>query len=285
MLLVADSGSTKTDWRLITEKKNILQFSTIGFNPYFVSTGAIAGELRSSLLPHLSVHLGGHEPAIYFYGAGCGTEDKKRIVSDALSQVFPGSRVEVEHDLLGAARALCGRQEGIAAILGTGSNSCYYDGREIKENIPSLGFILGDEGSGAVIGKLFISAYLSGELPGHLAAGFYERFKIGRAEILDAVYKQPFPNRYLASFTRYIFQKLDEPYCSNLVASCFRDFFDKHICKYPKYKEVKMGCAGSVGYYFSNILRRVAEEKGVTLDKVIETPIAGLTLYHLETEN
>ncbi|MBL0329236.1 MAG: N-acetylglucosamine kinase [Bacteroidetes bacterium] len=282
MILIADSGSTKTDWRLIDSKKQIHQFAGKGINPYFQTTDQIIVALENELIPHLKTQLSEEELEIFFYGAGCGAIDKKEIVKTALSACFPKAKIYVETDMLGAARSLCGRNAGIAAILGTGANTCYYDGENIIENRASLGYLLGDEGSGAHIGKTFIQAYLNQEMPKELSNRFYERFKLGKDEILDAVYKKPMPNTFLASFSKFIYQNLKEQFIIDLVAGCFNAFFDKHICKYPKYKEVKLSCTGSVAFYYSNILRAVALEKGVSIDTITETPIAGLTLYHLE---
>lgn len=278
MILIADSGSTKTDWRLIDGSKKC-QISTQGLNPYFLSIEDIVTILSKELLTDAAID--STLPLdIIFYGAGCGTEPKKEIVKAALALLFPKSTIEINSDLLGAARALCGTDPGIAAILGTGANTCYYDGQKIAENRASLGYLLGDEGSGAHIGKTFIQAYLNQEMPQYLSDRFYERFKLSTADILDAVYKKPMPNRFLASFSKFIYQNLKEQYTIDLVVSCFEQFFDKHICKYPQHKELQLSCVGSVGFYYSNILRAVATKKGVAIDKIVETPIAGLTLYH-----
>lgn len=278
MILIADSGSTKTDWRLIDGSKKC-QISTQGLNPYFLSIEDIVTILSKELLTDAAID--STLPLdIIFYGAGCGTEPKKEIVKAALALLFPKSTIEINSDLLGAARALCGTDPGIAAILGTGANTCYYDGQKIAENRASLGYLLGDEGSGAHIGKTFIQAYLNQEMPQYLSDRFYERFKLSTADILDAVYKKPMPNRFLASFSKFIYQNLKEQYIIDLVVSCFEQFFDKHICKYPQHKELQLSCVGSVGFYYSNILRAVATKKGVAIDKIVETPIAGLTLYH-----
>jgi len=286
MILIADSGSTKTDWRLIDENKQIQQFSTQGINPYFNTTEQILSVLQSELVPQLpsSIFLPiaiGIPFSIYFYGAGCKVEDKKMIVEKALSEIFPKSKIEIYSDLLGAARSLCGKNAGIAAILGTGANTCYYDGKDIIENRTSAGFILGDEGSGAHIGKTFIQAFLNDDMPQAIADRFVARFKLSKDDIIDAVYRQSMPNRFLASFSKFIYQNLKEQYILDLVAGCFHQFFDKHICKYEKHKELKLSCTGSVAFYYSNILRAVAIEKGVSIDTITETPIAGLTLYHL----
>lgn len=281
MILIADSGSTKTDWRLIDDEKKIHQFATQGLNPYFQSKEEIADILRSELIPQFKSEISNLKSQIYFYGAGCEADSKKELIREALLLVFPQSVIEVNSDMIGAARAMCGSNPGIAAILGTGSNTCYYDGTKSVENVASLGFILGDEGSGAHIGKTFIQAYLNKEMPEELSKRFYERFKLSLSDILDAVYKKPMPNRFLASFSKFIYQNLKEQFVIDLVANCFEQFFDKHICKYKKHKEVKLSCVGSVAFYYSNILRAVATKKGVNIDKIIETPIAGLTLYHL----
>ncbi len=282
MILIADSGSTKTDWRLIDEKKQIHQFSSQGINPYFQTIEQISEILKTELLPQLNFQTLNLELEIFFYGAGCRVDDKKAIVSAALSAHFPVARIGVHTDLLGAARSLCGSQPGIAAILGTGANTCFYDGEKIVENRTSAGFILGDEGSGAHIGKTFVQAYLNDELPAALAERFYERFKMSKDDIIDSVYRKPMPNRFLASFSKFIYQNLKEQYIIDLVAGCFEQFFDKHICKYQQHKDVKLSCTGSVAFYYSNILRAVAGKKNVNIDTILETPIAGLTLFHLE---
>ena len=281
MILIADSGSTKTDWRLIDENKQIHQFSTQGINPYFNTTKQIVSVLKMELVPKLNFPTLNFELETYFYGAGCRVEDKKKIVELALSEVFSKSKIEINTDMLGAARSLCGKNSGIAAILGTGANTCYYDGKNIIENRTSAGYILGDEGSGAHIGKTFIQAFLNDELPKDLSERFVARFKLSKDDIIDAVYRQPMPNRFLASFSKFIYQNIKEQFIIDLVANCFNQFFDKHICKYEKHKEVKLSCTGSVAFYYSNILRAVALEKGVSIDTITETPIAGLTLYHL----
>lgn len=281
MILIADSGSTKTDWRLIDDKQLIHQFVTQGINPYFNTTEQILIVLKSELIPQLNFELSNFEFSIFFYGAGCRVEDKKKIVELALFEVFPKSKIEINTDMLGAAHSLCGKKAGIAAILGTGANTCYYDGVKIVENRTSAGYILGDEGSGAHIGKIFIQAFLNDELPKDLSDRFVARFKLSKDDIIDAVYRQPMPNRFLASFSKFIYQNIKEQCIIDLVASCFHQFFDKHICKYEKHKEVKLSCTGSVAFYYSNILRAVALEKGVSIDTITETPIAGLTLYHL----
>ncbi len=283
MILIADSGSTKTDWRLIDKNRNVHSMSTIGFNPYFQDTLTIYNELKENLLPSVNEHTDIKEPlSIYFYGAGCSTQSKCDIVKKALLKIFPLAKIEVDHDLLAAARALCGREKGIAAILGTGSNSCYYDGKNIVENVYSLGYVLGDEGSGAYIGKQFIQDYLNKELPLKITQDFYENYQLSHEAILDAIYKKPMPSRFLASFSKFIKKHKDEPYFVSLINKSFEDFFDKHICKYANHRDTAMSCVGSIAYYYSDTLRAIAGSKGVTISNIIESPIQGLTSYHLE---
>jgi glucosamine kinase len=287
MILIADSGSTKTDWRLVGENKSIHQFSTAGFNPLFQSTEDISREIREKLVPAIKqsgTAIPGAGSGIFFYGASCSSEDRNKIVRDAIAENFPGATIDVEHDLLGAARAVCGHSEGIAAILGTGSNSCFYDGKEIIDNIPSLGFILGDEGSGARLGMALVHGYFYREMPAAMAKRFEERFNITKEDVLEAVYKKPLPSRYLASFSKFIFQNLKERYMVDLVANCFRQFFDAQVSKYERYREVPVNVVGSVGFYYSNILRAVAQEKGIAMGRILETPIASLTLFHTGEE-
>ncbi len=281
MILIADSGSTKTDFRLIDDNKEIYQFATQGINPYFQHTEQIVDILKVELIPQLTSNIHHQLSNLYFYCAGCSAEDKKQIVRKALSEVFPTTKTEIYTDILGAARALCGSKPGIAAILGTGANTCYYNGNSIMENKPSLGYILGDEGSGAHLGKTFVQAYLNDELPCNLSERFYERYKLSKKAILDAVYTQPLPNRFLASFSKFIYQNLKEQFIIDMVANDFNTFFEKHVCKYEKYQELKLSCTGSIAFYYSNILRAVAAKKAVNIGTITETPIAGLALFHL----
>lgn len=283
MILIADSGSTKTDWRLIDKKNNSYQFHTIGFNPFFQGPAEIEKELLANLLPPIQkLNLETEDKLnIHFYGAGCSSEEKCSIVKSAIQRVFPDASVFVEHDLLAAARALCGNKKGIAAIMGTGSNSCYYDGKKIISNVASLGYILGDEGSGAYIGKHFIQDYLNKEVPVSISESFDSTYNLSKESILNAIYKEPMPSRFLASFSKFINQHRQEEYFQNLVEFNFTQFFNKHICKYDNHKNVDLSCVGSVAYYYSDTLRAVAENKGVKINKIINSPIEDLTRYHL----
>jgi N-acetylglucosamine kinase-like BadF-type ATPase len=261
---------------MLNKSSEIVQAQTIGFNPYYQHIDQLEKEVREVLLPQLT------SPAqkIFYYGTGLSSDKNRRLVRGVFEKFFPDSHIEVWHDLLAAARALCGNEEGIACILGTGANSCFYDGSKITDNVTSLGYLLGDEGSGAYLGKRIVADYLRKDLPEKLWDQFKKRFPLEKEEILDRVYNQEMPSRFLGSFSHFIFQHLKEPYCYNLVYESFTEFFDKNIIKYDRYQHVKIHFVGSVAFYFSNILRQVANDKGVTVKNIIETPIAGLTLFH-----
>lgn len=277
MKLIADSGSTKTEWRILLPDGTISQARTPGYNPHHQSSAEISHSLRNDFFSQLPQ---GEVEEIFFYGAGCSSEKSKDTVRKAFAEVFPEVKITVEHDLLAAARALCGEEPGIACILGTGSNSCLYDGHKIIGNVPALGYILGDEGSGTDLGKRVVSDYLRGDMPEHLRDRFGKSFSITVDEVLDRIYKQAFPKPYLASFSRFLFQNLDDPYCYKLVYDSFSSFIRINICKYPDYQQHKVHFVGSVAFYYGNILRQAAADQGLTVRNVLESPIAGLTLYH-----
>ncbi len=281
MILIADSGSSKTDWRLIDDKKNVHQFRTSGLNPYFLSSDLIAEKIGAELT--LPVDRDDVQE-IFFYGAGCSSKEMCDVVETGIQKKLPKSKIVVQHDLLAACHALCGREEGLVAILGTGSNSCLYDGEKIIDQVPSLGFILGDEGSGTHIGKKILQAVFYRESTDQLMKRFDERFHLSREEVLEAIYKKPLPNQYLASFAHFAFQNRNEAMISKIVYDCFIEFFDRHICKYNNYQKKKIHFTGSVGFNFADLLRRVAGEKGIQVGKITESPIAGLTLYHLNEQ-
>lgn len=276
MILIADSGSSKIDWRLLLKDGTIEQAQTIGYNPYYQPVEFFDKEIREVLVSQIKHPV----EKIFYYGTGVSSEKNIKTIYNVLARYFNGAQIEVTHDLLAAARALCGTEPGIACILGTGSNSCHYDGKDIVYNVTSQGYVLGDEGSGAYIGKLLISDYLRNDLPEKLNEQFKKRFPLSRHEILDRVYSQEMPSRFLASFTKFIFQHLKEPYCYQLIYNSFVQFMEKSVMRYPGYNELKVHFVGSVAFYFSDILRQVANDKGITVKNILESPIAGLTLYH-----
>jgi len=277
MILIADSGSTKTSWRLIDTDGEVSQAHTIGFNPYYQNTAEITQILQETLLPQLQDST---PQEVYFYGAGCSAKSKKEIVAKALSTLFPDSTVHVHHDLDAAAHALCGHEEGIACILGTGSNSCHFDGEKIVYNVPNLGFILGDEGSGGYMGKTLVQAFLNKELPEDLHQAFFDRYQVDRDEIIDNVYSKPYPNRYMATYAKFLFDHRKHPYIYQLIYQCLADFFEKNITKYEDYKNKETHFVGSIAFHFNDILRSVAKQYGIKVGQILESPIAGLSLYH-----
>jgi N-acetylglucosamine kinase-like BadF-type ATPase len=278
MILVADSGSTKTDWACINEAGYVKYYESDGFNPYYKTGEDLKHLLDKDLLPVIDNEYAVKE--VYFYGSGCSTPKKQMVVEEAINWAFPNARVDADHDLLGAARALLGRNEGIACILGTGSNSCYYDGRKIVENVPSIGYLFGDEGSGTYLGKLFITAYLQNKFPEDLKEIFEKRHNVSLESILDAVYNQGRPNVFLASFSRFILQHVSHDFLRQLVLRSFDDFFREQVSKYAKYKDVEIQFTGSIAHAYEAFLLEVAAKYGVTVGKIHQKPIEGLVAFH-----
>lgn len=277
MILLADSGSTKTTWRILNGK-NKKTVKTSGINPYYLSQSEIEDELQKNLIPLIK------DPAevseIHFYGAGLGTETRRKEVLIPLHFLFRQASIEVEHDLTGAARALLGKKAGFACIAGTGSNSCFYDGEKVVQNIASLGLYLGDEGSGGYKGKLLITDYLRDRMPENIRKKFEDSFKDRLPDILEKVYKKPFPNRYLASFMPFIMDNKREAYIKELISKSFRDFFDNNLSLYPDWDKHKVGFVGSVAFLCSRYLKEVAKEKGFKVGTIISDPIDSLTDFH-----
>ena len=276
MILIADSGGSKIDWRLLTLDGTIVQANTPGFNPYYQPIEDLTKNFREVIVPKVTDGIN----KIFFYGAGVSSEKNQLTIKNAFLEFFPDAQIEIGWDLLAAARALCGREPGIACIMGTGSNSCSYDGEHIIGNVANLGWILADEGSGTSIGKKFLVDYLRAVMPEGLRKQFHERFPLTREEFLEHVYQKERPSAFLASFTKFIFQHLKEPYCYKLVYSSFSEFYENNVMKYENYKNLKVHFTGSIAFYFSDILRQVANDKGITVKNILEGPIAGLTLYH-----
>lgn len=273
MQLIADSGSTKTDWRLISEDET-KSFSSIGFNPYHISENQVLEALENSGLALFNNQI----TEVFFYGAGCSSEKNCNFLLQIFGSFFPNAKIEVNHDLLAAARAACQKEKGMVAILGTGSNTCLYDGVEVIENIPALGYILGDEGSGAYIGKKLITKYLYNELNIDLKHKFENQYSLNKETILEAVYKKELPNKYLASFAKFVAENVEE--LEDLVLECFQDFFSKHICKYSSYREYDLHIIGSIGSVFKKQLENVAKQNEVRIGKLIKQPIEELVLFH-----
>jgi N-acetylglucosamine kinase-like BadF-type ATPase len=279
MKLIADSGSTKTDWKLIANSEVIASFQTEGLNPFFKSKEKIVEVLETKVVPNLKDASSVLE--VNFYGAGCSSNAKKEELKQAFQSVFKTAIINIAHDLLGAAIALCGNNAGIVAILGTGSNSCLFDGANITEEQNSLGYILGDEGAGSNIGKQLMIDFLYQNMPAHIHQSLKGEFNLSKEIILDKVYKEPLPNRFLASFLNWVGEHIDEEdYLQTLVLNAFDDFFKTHLINYSNYREHPINVVGSVGYFFKEYLHIIAFKYEVKIGKVIKAPIDGLVDYH-----
>jgi len=275
MILIADSGSTKTDWCLVENGQVVQRILTKGTNPFFQSQEEISQEVEEALLPQVKDY---SIESVFFYGAGCAFPEKNEIVRLAIAQHIKAS-VEVGSDLLAAARALCGKNSGIACILGTGSNSCFYNGEEIVDNVSPLGYILGDEGSGAVLGRLLVGDCLKNQLSPELKEKFLNQFQLTPAMILENVYKKPFPNRFLAHLSPFLAQNIENPQVHQLVLNSFKSFFVKNVMQYD-YQHNKVHFVGSVAVNYKDVLFEAAEELHIQIGTIIKSPMEGLVAYH-----
>lgn len=278
MVLIADSGATKTEWRLVKNEQVVAKVRTTGFNPYYADTAAIVAGLRNELVPMLT---GLVPDAVYFYGSGCTGPAANRIVADALQTVFPGiNRVDVESDMLGAGRAAGGHEPGVVCILGTGSNAALYDGNTITSPSRSLGFWLGDEGSGAYLGRTLAVQFLHGILPAELAEAFRLRFPIDRLSVLDNAYHQPFPNRYFSQFTPFLSENSGHPFVQALVRDAFCAFLRLYVLPYPEARRRPVHFVGSVANYFADQLRWAVADCQLQMGRIIPAPIDELVRFH-----
>ena len=278
MILIADSGNTKTDWCCIYGLDAVNSFSTSGLNALILPKDKVLSIFQSEVSEKTEGMSFSH---IYFYGAGCIDASVKLKVEEALSKVFPNATVTVESDLLGAARSLCGDKPGIACIIGTGSNSCLYDGTEIVDNVPSLGYILGDEGSGAVLGRMLISDVMKGVLPESLVKKFQERYNLDPVTVVHRVYNESDANRFLASVTPFLLENIEEPAIHRLVLNAFKSFFTRNIMRYDNYKNKLINVTGSIGWYFKDVLHEAADAMDCSLGAISRAPMEGLVDYHL----
>lgn len=278
MILIADSGSTKTHWALVDENSlsPAPEFQTSGINPFYQDKKSILRMLRKEFNRKINTPV-----RLFFYGAGCSGVDSKAIVLESLNTFFKPASIMVESDLMAAARALCQQEPGIACIMGTGSNSCFYNGKEITRHVPSLGYILGDEGSGADIGRRLVADILKHQLPGGVAEHFFARFKYTREEILEHVYKNPFPNRFLAGFATYAGENTGIPAIRNMVKTGFNKFFMRNIRQYPEAGNYPVHFTGSVAWHFREILTESAGENGYRVGLIMKSPMEGLIRFHI----
>jgi N-acetylglucosamine kinase-like BadF-type ATPase len=281
MIIVAESGSTKCDWLISHEDSRVLETHTMGFNPFFHQPDEILTHLRGN--QDLS-QVASKATSVFFYGAGCSSPERNEVILSALVQFFRNAHCEVNHDLNASAFATWDGRPAITCIIGTGSNSCYYDGVSVSEQVPALGYILGDEGSGSYFGKKLVADYLYKRLPKELQGAFFEQYKLQKEEIFHQVYNTNQANVFLASFMRFIVPHKDHPYIGQMVYEGLSKFADIHICCYPNYREVPVHFVGSVAFYFTEILQQVAEEKGFILGKIDKNPGMSLLKYHLARE-
>ncbi len=280
MIIIADGGSTKTNWCLLNDDNKKIYFNTEGYNPYFVSKEYVVDSLRKNLPEDLQYE---NITEVNYYGAGVHNEAKASQLREAFEQIFTYSKVFVGHDLLAAARALLSDKPGFAAILGTGTNSCIYDGKDITHQIDSAAYILGDEGSGCYIGKKLLTDYLRGYMPKAVRESFWNTYKLTPDDINDHVYTKPMANRFCASFSKFVYDCTDNmEYTRNIVKTSFEDFFKNIVSGYPDYQTYEFNCIGSVAYNFRNILEEVAVEYGMKMGRIIRSPIDDLVKYHIE---
>ncbi len=282
MILVADSGSSKTDWLLSISENETKQFKTAGLNPYFLTEKEIVKILQEQAAEMIANAADIKE--IYFFGAGCSSPDRHEIVSNALSQFFTKSYISIDNDLLGCAYATCGHEKGICCVLGTGSNISYFDGEDIHAGKHGLGFVLGDEGAGTWFGKALITDFMYGNMPYEISARFNDEYHLDKEAIIKNVYQTPNPNTYLAAFSRFLGIIRQTEYAQKLLRSGLIEFIETNIKSYPQYHRYKCHFVGSIAYVFEDELRAVCKEYGIHAGKIIKEPINDLAAFILSRE-
>lgn len=282
MILIADSGSTKADWFLIDKNlEKVDEISSRGFNPLFHDENFILTELHDRIrLKKVAEEVS----KVFFYGASCSSEERCAVLVEAFSNFFTNADVHIGHDLLAAVYATTPNEPGLVGILGTGSNACFYDGKSIHRDRPSLGFVLGDEGSGAYFGKQLLRKYLYGQMPERLAQDLTEAYELTKDRILENVYMKSSPNVYLASFARFLSDHREEDFVRNLIFEGLSSFVETHLCIYSDYKNYKANFIGSIAFFYEDILRDVCKEKELEIGHILQRPIEKLAEYHLSVE-
>ena len=278
MIVVVDSGSTKADWKMINGSE-VQSITTMGFNPVFHSEDAIYDELQESYVPEVATE---KVQKVYYYGAGCWDNRLKSTVQKAMDRIFEHAEIEVHHDLLGAARATCGHDPGVSCIIGTGSNSCLYDGVDVIDNVTNLGYLLGDEGSGTHLGKRLIRAFFYREMPKTLHEELESSLQGGKQSILDNVYNGEPPNVYLASFTKFMGDHQNHPFIQRILFDSFEQFIDRHVRKYRNHMSLPIHFIGSVAYYFKQTLSVILDARDMQMGNFIQKPIDELVRFHTE---
>ncbi len=280
MKLIADSGSTKVSWRALKEDGSVVGIGTSGINPVFMEDADIENILSDSLVPVI----GNNIADIWFYGAGVVGGEPSSKLERCFHKIFPGSTCHAVSDVLAAARALCGHEAGIACILGTGSNSCFYDGEQIVSNVKTGGFILGDEASGAYLGKRLISDFIKGLLPSEIEREFVGRYGLDYLSIVRKVYKEPMPSRFLASFSPFINEFRDQPHIAGLLRSSFDEFLNRNVIHYD-FRKYPVNFVGSIAFFYRDILEEALSANGMRMGKILQNPINGLVEYHKERKS
>ena len=275
--LIADSGATKAEWCLLKSRKKKILF-TQGISPYFMNSEQIIKMLNKELKPYLKKET---ISEIYYYGTGCSNSENVKSIRNALKAVFPlAKKINVDHDLMGATRAVCGHSKGISCILGTGSNSCYYNGKRIVKNSPGLGYVLGDEGSGAYMGRKVLQHFLYNTFDDELMAKFNLKFKTSQIEILERVYRQPLPNRYMASFAVFLSENRGHYMIENIIEDSLNDFFFNHLYKYKESWNYPINFVGGISFAFKDVLKSMCTTYGLQLGRIMKHPMEGLIEYH-----
>ncbi|KQR95615.1 ATPase [Chryseobacterium sp. Leaf180] len=280
MVAIVDSGSTKSDWVILDEFKNIfMKTETIGFNPNFISIDLIVPEIEKN---HSLVLLKNSITKIYFYGSGCGVEKNRERIAKEIRHVFPNAKIMVKEDLMAAAYAAYRGKPAMVCILGTGSNSCYFDGEEVTIKLPSLGFLIGDEGSGSAIGKQLVRRYFMQKLPSDLHHEFEENYQLTVDDALQNMYHKTRPNAFLADFNRFVAERKNHPYFIQMVSDEMRNFFEYQVVPYQESQNAEINFIGSIAYYYEDILRNVASEFHLNVGHVVQKPIESLVDYHIK---
>lgn len=277
MKLIVDSGSTKTQWAVLDGDNVVESFYSQGFNPYYMNAEAIGRSIGEGLPASMaSFEIG----QIYFYGTGCSTSANCKLVQSILLKFFKKATISTHHDLYGAAVALLNERKGIACILGTGSNSCLWDGHRVVENVPSLGFLLGDEGGAIYLGKLLLKKIMGGSADEEITKAFYEFVGLSFTEILHTIYKNSDSNRWIAGLATFVSANIEHPQMKEIARKNFQDFIENQISKYSGFKDLEISYLGSVAYYLQNILREVMKDFGLKTGTIIKGPMEGLIEYH-----
>lgn len=278
MILIGTSGSSKCDWELIEDNEKVLTLSSSGINPYFHTEDIIEVSVRS--LGELLAHIDKIE-VVFFYGSGCSSKKLQNIVERALAKIFTKSHIYVNHDIVAAAFATYDGTPSFTCLMGTGANSCFFDGDIVRQEVPGIDYVLGDEGSGAYFGKILLQSFLRKQLPPEIATAFEQKYNITKHDILQNVYMKPFANVYLASFSQFIHEHREHPFFKSILREGIQKYVEIYLECYPDHKNYTVHFVGSIPYFFEQILREILSEKEITLGKIIKEPIEDLVQYHI----